>query len=217
MLTRDNTILQKATDAKINTEKATEEEQIKIEVIGSYETNGVLIAQRVKDNINNHIADANASATQSEGGEVFQIAERARCVGTDPIDSEDINETTFTYNSRFWTTKDYGIDKKLKVSDENYKKDYNQMTSLGIGNIEKEYWLASRYAWPGQQGATFCVRFINNSGIWNNEQMWVLNIMSSKITSYPNSKGFRPVFCLSKDAKIIGGEGTKDLPYELGI
>ena len=51
MLSGDNGILQKATDAKIKTEKASEEEQIKIEVLGSYNKNGKLDLTTLKTNL----------------------------------------------------------------------------------------------------------------------------------------------------------------------
>ena len=42
MLSGDNSILQKATDAKINTDNANEKEQIQIVVLGSYNDNAKL-------------------------------------------------------------------------------------------------------------------------------------------------------------------------------
>ena len=53
MLSGDNGILQKATDAKTNTEKANEKEQIQIEVLGSYNESGELKIATVNANIKN--------------------------------------------------------------------------------------------------------------------------------------------------------------------
>lgn len=55
MLSGDNGILQRATDAKTNTEKANEKEQIQIEVLGSYNKNGNLEIATVNSNIKNNI------------------------------------------------------------------------------------------------------------------------------------------------------------------
>lgn len=67
MLTGDNGILQRAVDAKEKTEIEQYREQIQVEVIGSYEKNGDLIATKIKDNIENHISGA------SVDGEDFDL------------------------------------------------------------------------------------------------------------------------------------------------
>lgn len=56
MLSGDNGILQRATHSKEKTIIASEIEQIQLEVLGSYETNGALLIGRVNDNIKNHIS-----------------------------------------------------------------------------------------------------------------------------------------------------------------
>ena len=55
MLSGDNSILQKATDAKINTDNANEKEQIQIVVLGSYNDNAKLEVATVNSNIKNRI------------------------------------------------------------------------------------------------------------------------------------------------------------------
>ncbi len=56
MLSGDNSILQKATDAKTNTEKANEKEQIQMEVLGSFNKNGNLEIETVNSNIKKNIS-----------------------------------------------------------------------------------------------------------------------------------------------------------------
>lgn len=56
MLSGDNSILQRATDSKEKTTVAGEKEQIQLEVLGSYETNGNLLIGTVNANIKNHIS-----------------------------------------------------------------------------------------------------------------------------------------------------------------
>ena len=51
MLSGDNGILQRATDAKKNTETASAKEQIQIEVLGSYGTDGKLNMNTLKTNL----------------------------------------------------------------------------------------------------------------------------------------------------------------------
>ncbi len=55
MLSGDNSILQRATNAKTNTENANEEEQIKLAVLGSYGDNGKLEIETINSNIKNKI------------------------------------------------------------------------------------------------------------------------------------------------------------------
>ena len=56
MLAGDNGILQRATDAKTNTEKANEKEQIQMEVLGSLNKNGKLEIAIVNSNIKSNIS-----------------------------------------------------------------------------------------------------------------------------------------------------------------
>ena len=65
MLTGDNSILKRATDAKEHTSIAKEKEQIKLEVLGSYETNGGLLIGTVNNNIKNHINDVTTDEATS--------------------------------------------------------------------------------------------------------------------------------------------------------
>ena len=67
MITGDNSILKRAVDAKEKTEIEQYREQIQVEVIGSYEKNGDLIATKIKDNIENHVSGA------SVDGEDFDL------------------------------------------------------------------------------------------------------------------------------------------------
>ena len=67
MLTGDNGILTRAGEAKEKTNIEQLREQIQLEVLGSYEKNGDLIATKIKDNIENHISGA------SVDGEDFDL------------------------------------------------------------------------------------------------------------------------------------------------
>lgn len=57
MLTGDNSILKRAVDAKERTIVAGEKEQIQLEVMNSYETNGSLLIGTLNTNIKTHISD----------------------------------------------------------------------------------------------------------------------------------------------------------------
>ena len=66
MITGDNSILKRAVDAKEKTEIEQYREQIQVEVIGSYEKNGDLIATKIKDNIENHISGASVDGERQK-------------------------------------------------------------------------------------------------------------------------------------------------------
>ena len=63
MLSGNNSILQRATDAKTNTEKANEKEQIQMEVLGSLNKNGKLEIATVNSNIKSNINGVNTDET----------------------------------------------------------------------------------------------------------------------------------------------------------
>ena len=46
---------------------------------------------------------------------------------------------------------------------------------------------------------------------------YIININSTSCSHLTARAGLRPVFILSKDVKIVGGEGTKEIPFELGL
>ncbi|MBR3162859.1 MAG: BspA family leucine-rich repeat surface protein [Clostridia bacterium] len=66
-LTGENGLLQRASDAKIQTELAEIKDQLKLEVLGSYELDGKLSAAKVKENIENNVDGA------SVDGEDFDL------------------------------------------------------------------------------------------------------------------------------------------------
>ena len=76
MLTGDNSILQKATEAKTNTEEKSKEEQIKLEVMGSYGTNGTIDVATLKTNLEKIGATVTGNSlplTVTLGGQEFTI------------------------------------------------------------------------------------------------------------------------------------------------
>ena len=64
ILSREDSIIQKATIAKNSTEMVIEKEQLEIEVLGSYNGNGKLEIDKVKFNINNNLRGVTTSETR---------------------------------------------------------------------------------------------------------------------------------------------------------
>ena len=116
MLSGDNGILQKATDAKTDTEKANEKEQIQLEVLGSYETNGILKAETVKNNINNHIFNATATCTTTDSGEDFPIIVEFSNTGNKyTIENNGIIDKFTLANTTWQDNVNYVLDENAKT------------------------------------------------------------------------------------------------------
>lgn len=157
------------------------------------------------------------------------IANRARCVGSNPSNPID---TTQYFTSTYPFFKNRGWNNILKEGDSNSTIDVLQMKDLGILKRNYSYWLASRCIEDGMATPTdpqgeiaFSVRAVyTNSNNVNNDyifEVWYSGGAGS--VSVNNSGdgdyfyGIRPVFHLSENAKIVSGEGTLENPYNLGL
>ena len=134
-----------------------------------------------------------------------------RCVGSVPNnpsqDSAGYHTTQFSssYSGQF------------KDADTNYKTDYDQMGTLGIRNIGKSYWLASRTVNSSSYASLFNVRYVNSSGSLDYDYLCRVNSGgSTRANSY--SYGLRPCFTLKSGIKVTGGDGTSaGTAYTLGV
>lgn len=123
-------------------------------------------------------------------------ATSGRCVGSDPKDKD----------------KEGNLTTVIKEEDSNYLADYEQMKNLGILNIGKGYWLASRSISTGVNGdINYNIRYISTSGVLQNAMI----IDNTQDYTVYNS-GLRAIFELKDKVKITGGSGTQDDPYTLG-
>ena len=109
---------------------------------------------------------------------------------------------------------------KLRDTDTNYEIDYNQMKILGIRNINKSYWLASRYvdylnATVGPSSYSFHLRTVLNDEESGRMLIYVPSFGVQSMQS--GAGGFRPVFILHSNVKVTGGNGTAESPYTLGV
>lgn len=156
---------------------------------------------------NNVISTLN-SAVSSYNNSTYSTV---RCVGSVPNNpSQD--------NAGYHTTQfGSGYDGQLKDTDTNYKTDYDQMGTLGIRNIGKSYWLASRYVGSSSGRSGFNVRRVDSSGSLSNGSLCrVYSGGSTYADSYSN--GLRPCFTLKSGIKVTGGDGTSaGTAYTLGV
>ena len=137
----------------------------------------------------------------------------ARCVGSVPNnpsqDSAGYISASYSYMIPY--------NNKYKKTDEYYITDYNKMENLGIRNINKVYWLASRMGGAASNLANFMGRTVYYDG--ELAQYTMAEIMASgSIRVIGNiTNGLRPVFTLKSTIKVTGGNGTSSSPYTLGV
>ncbi len=156
---------------------------------------------------NNAISTLN-SAVSSYNNSTYSTV---RCVGSVPNNpSQD--------NAGYHTTQfGSGYDGQLKDTDTNYKTDYDQMGTLGIRNIGKSYWLASRSVDSGSNDSYFCVRYVASSGGLTSRNLCYVT-SSGSASAHSRSYGLRPCFTLKSGIKVTGGDGTSaGTAYTLGV
>ncbi len=89
------------------------------------------------------------------------IALSARCIGSNPSNPSKDTAGVLLRGGTFTGEKI-----RIKLSDENYVTDYEQLKKLGIANSSKEYWLCSRYceADNNEEFASFVLRSVQTNG-----------------------------------------------------
>ena len=86
---------------------------------------------------------------------------------------------------------------------------------LQIKQNGEDYWIARRSAMY-TEGYGFQFRCFVFWGATNSYEMWL--VYENGTTRHEGfTQGFRPIFILSPYVKIIGGEGTEDVPFEIGL
>lgn len=146
-------------------------------------------------------------------------ASEARCVGSDPADSD---WDTTTNEAGYFTKKEgendyyaymknyYGT---LKDADDKYNTDWTQMgTITEIKSASSKYWLASRYVTSDSNYSRFWVRYIDSYGNLSKEGLCRLSPVSQAYDAC--HFGFCPVFTLNSGIKVTEGDGV-DIPYTL--
>lgn len=159
------------------------------------------------------------------------LATDARCVGSSPIlgnknypdnlTGEEREAEMFTANTIHTYMNEYNG--KLFKSDKNYQVDRIRLKRIGINIFDDSsygswYWLASRQAelFSIDYGYCFCP-LIQNRKDGNSARWGFIRVdTNGNLTSTDSQYGFRPVFILSPNVKILSGEGTEEVPFEIG-
>lgn len=186
--------------------------------------------ERAQSSYNRSIVTLNEKAeeyTETNDGSI--LATDARCVGSNPLNKNYPDNLTgeermtkmFVADSSYSNMKDYNG--KFFDSDNNYFLDSYRLRAINAikvdvsNTVSPYYWMASRfvsmYNWIVSFSGAFIVdnSKITGTGWWSINETGVCNASSG-----PNL-GLRPVFILSPNVKIIGGEGTEEVPFEIGL
>ena len=94
--------------------------------------------------------------------------------------------------------------------------DRQKILELGINNIGKEYWLASGYKSADYKYYFTVVRYITNTGGFTSFKINE-NTAANGYKKFYKTSGLRPVFLLNSNVIVIGGDGTEENPYKLGV
>ena len=175
---------------------------------GKRQDNNTTYFNRAKNSYNNAISTLN-NATSKYINTTY--ADEARSVGSDPSNPTSDNPGYFTSSYSYMSS----YNGQFKNTDTHYETDYDQMGTLGIRDIDKNYWLASRIVASRSDGSYFCVRGVSPSGGLRSYSLCsVYGGGSTDSNSY--TYGLRPVFHLKSNIKVTGGTGEEGSPYTLG-
>ena len=154
------------------------------------------------------------------------LATDARCVGSDPLnknfpenlEGNERAEEMYIADDSYAYMKDYN-GKNFKT-DNHYSIDSLRLGRIGAKKITDTtngdcYYYASHRVSLYNNRCNFCIPLQYNDGIQ------IFNLWAVKedgTNEYGNYiGGIRPVFTLSSEVKIIDGEGTEEIPFEIGL
>ena len=104
---------------------------------------------------NNAISTLN-NATSKYNNTTY--SDKVRSVGSEPSNPTSDNPGYFTSSYEYMSSYNF------KNQDTHYETDYDQMGTLGIRDIDEDYWLASRRVDSSSSYNFFLVRIVGNNG-----------------------------------------------------
>ena len=154
------------------------------------------------------------------------LATDARCVGSDPLNKNYPDNTSGSSreSEMFTSTLTNMADYSGKYFKQNYRYQIDGMRLRSIGaatfNIEageiRYYLLAARRV--NEKSGLFSIYYGTSNGLGNTSvSLWKVDSEGLATATKFSEMGFRPVFTLSPEVKIIGGLGTEESPFELGL
>ena len=203
-------------------------------VLGKDDSNENVVGQnasleRAKNSYNRAILTLNEKAEEYiETIDGSILATDARCIGSDPINkNHPDNLTGDLRTSEMFVAENNdsnlsSLNYQFFKTDNHYQTDYTRLEKIGAKEVTdasaiiKSYWIASREIIISGEYVLFCVHAVNTENGYSNYALWYI-ISNNEGANHQPGLGLRPVFILSPEVKIIGGEGTAEVPFEIGL
>ena len=153
------------------------------------------------------------------------LAIDARCIGSNPLNKNYPDNLTGekriaemyisdqeylqSYNGKFF---------KLRSIEQTDALRLNRMGAMVFSDTSfgNYYFWANHYIFTWQDTTYFGIQHVSKEGIFNNWGLW--SVKSDGTEKFSNdNRGLRPVFILSPNVKILSGEGTEEVPFEIGL
>ncbi len=186
-----------------------------ITLIGNPGTSGTF--DRAKWSYNNAIATLNYKAQAY----LTNLADRARCVGTNPSNpnspDNESNPSMYSNSQHAWLST-YNWNDEFKDWDtwEQYMTEMNQLIYINANNNTHNEWFGSRLVdWHllgDNEECRFDVRTTDNGSFP------LASVLENGTTrKWSPSYGLRPVIRLKSGVVVTGGQGTSGSPYTIAL
>ena len=160
------------------------------------------------------------------------LAKDARCVGSNPLNKNYPDNLTgaerdaemFVADSQYTYMNEYNG--KYFNTNSHYMIDFTRLWAINIQKVERTteggvgYWLATHKVsfleTNPEYGHSYRIPWVGETGRYMTSAMLEVKT-DGTMTATGYNIGFRPVIVLEGNVKIIGGEGTEEVPYELGL
>ena len=189
--------------------------------------------ERAQNSYNRAIITLNEKAEEyMETADGSKLAIDARCIGSNPLNKNYPDNLTgserdaemFTADSQYTYMNEYNG--KYFNTNAHYLTDFERLWYLKIHKVDPNeengciYWLAAhRVAFlesNPEYGHSYRIPWVNPNGQYETVAMLHVNT-DGTMEGNGFNVGFRPIFILENNVKIIGGEGTEEIPFEIGL
>ena len=186
--------------------------------------------ERAQNSYNRAITTLNEKAEEyKETSNGSILATDARCVGSNPLNKN--HPENLTGNAKEAEMKlivdEYNNNQtdKYYKTDIHYEIDYKRLDKIGIKEItddlaiEKDYWLASHMSEynSNYKEDEFNIRYVKSDGTISVRFLYMIYHLNRIGFLDSPEKGFRPIFILSPNVKLLDGKGTEEVPFEIGL
>ena len=195
--------------------------------LGHADSDGDVYVRNEEDERKAKIAYNNLVSTLNTFSRYYindKYAEKARCVGSNPITPDD-NET----RTEILVKSDYPLGSGNYDSgcilfndfEKTARYDYSLLPKLGLDNFHgNSYWFAARIGYCDATSARFGAYWGGNEYSLQHDSFWAMGdaIYNDSIVSsspYEHTHGVRPVITLKSSVRTSSGNGSLELPFVL--